>query len=66
MLFNNREFKKLSIVAFLSALFIVGGFYLTMLPVIVQIVFLFIGVVSGVATVVGLMKLLFKMNKDAV
>ena len=64
MLFNNPEFKKLSILAFVSALFIVGGFYLTMLPVILQIVFLLIGVVCGVMALVGLIKFLMKMNKD--
>lgn len=66
MLFNNSEFRKLSILAFLSALFIVGGFYLTMLPIIIQIIFLLIGVVSGVVALVGLIKFLVKMNKDAV
>lgn len=66
MLFSNPEFKKLSILAFVSALFIIGGFYLTMLPVILQIIFLLVGVVCGVMALVGLIKFLMKMNKDIV
>ena len=66
MLFSNPEFRKLSILAFISALFIVAGFYLTMIHVVFQIIFLFVGVVNGVATLVGLIKLLVKMNNKDV
>ena len=66
MLFSNSEFKKLSIIAFVGALFIIGGFYLTMLPVILQIIFLLIGVIATARTVIGLIKFLMKMNKDIV
>lgn len=66
MLLKNVEFRKLSILAFISAVFIVAGFYLTMLPVIVQILLLLAGVIAGMATLVGLIKLLVKMNKDGI
>lgn len=65
MLFNNPEFKKLSILAFVSALLIVGGLYLTMWPIIIQIILLLIGLLCGVFTFAGLIKFLAKMNKEA-
>jgi len=60
---NSPEIRKLSILSFISAVFVVGGFYLTMLPVGLQILLLLVGVINGVATLIGIIKYLIKVNK---
>lgn len=63
MIMNSPEFRKLSILSFISAIFVIGGFYLTMIPVGFQVILLLIGVINGVATLIGLIKYLIKVNK---
>lgn len=63
MIMNSPEIRKLSILSFISAVFVVGGFYLTMLPVGLQILLLLVGVINGVATLIGIIKYLIKVNK---
>ena len=63
MIMNSPEIRKLSILSFISAVFVVGGFYLTMLPIGLQILLLLVGVINGVATLIGIIKYLIKVNK---
>ena len=63
MIMNSPEIRKLSILSFISAVFVVGGFYLTMLPIGFQVLLLLVGVINGVATLIGIIKYLIKVNK---
>ena len=59
-----NDFRSLSALTALSALLILLGFYLTNLPLIVQIVLLFAGVAIGVYTLVGIIRLLITQSKN--
>ena len=59
-----NDFRSLSALTALSALLILLGFYLTNLPLIVQIVLLFVGVAIGVYTLVGIIRLLITQSKN--
>ena len=59
-----NDFRALSALTALSALLVLLGFYLTNLPLIVQIVLLFVGVAIGVYTLVGIIRLLITQSKN--
>lgn len=54
------NFRVLSALTSLGALLIIAGFFLTMLPVSIQIIFLLAGVITCIITMYGL----FKYYKD--
>ena len=59
-----NDFRSLSALTALSALLILLGFYLTNLPLMVQIVLLLAGVAIGVYTLVGIIRLLITQSKN--
>lgn len=58
-----KDFRTLSALCAASAVFILLGFFLTKTPIIVQILLLVIGLVLGVITLIGLMKLFIAQQK---
>ncbi|MFF5996832.1 hypothetical protein AAGS61_19145 [Lysinibacillus sp. KU-BSD001] len=59
-----KDFRTLSALCAASALFILLGFYLTKTPVIFQILLLVIGLIIGIITLIGLVKLLISQQKQ--
>ena len=59
----SKEFRNLMFLYILCAIFIFGGFYLTSLPTIVQIILLSIGLILTVYTLIQLTKALMRQTK---
>ncbi|MGM9950765.1 MAG: hypothetical protein ACI33P_11585 [Lysinibacillus sp.] len=58
-----RDFRTLSALCAASALFILLGFFLTEIPLVLQILLLLAGLVIGVITFIGLVKLFIQQQK---
>ncbi|KGR87930.1 hypothetical protein [Lysinibacillus odysseyi] len=61
-----KDFRVLSALCAASALFISLGFFLTETPVLLQILLLVIGLVIGIITFIGLVKLFIAQQKGNV
>ncbi|WP_431028600.1 hypothetical protein [Lysinibacillus sp. LZ02] len=59
-----KDFRILSALCAASALFILLGFYLTKTPVMFQILLLVVGLIIGIITLIGLVKLLISQQKQ--
>ena len=60
-----ENFRVLCALCSLGALLILAGFFLTMLHVIIQILFLVAGLVTLCVTMVGIVKYYIKNQKNA-
>lgn len=58
-----KDFRTLSALCAASAVFILLGFFLTETPVFLQILLLLIGLVIGIITLIGLVKLFIQQQK---
>ena len=59
-----RDFRTLSALCAASAVFILLGFFLTEIPIPLQILLLLAGLIIGVITLIGLVKLFIQQQKD--
>ena len=61
-----KDFRTLSALCAASAVFILLGFFLTETPLLLQIILLVVGLIIGVITLIGLVKLFnAQQNGDA-
>ncbi|WP_413364258.1 hypothetical protein [Lysinibacillus sp. 3P01SB] len=58
-----KDFRTLSALCAASAVFILLGFFLTETPILLQILLLLIGLVIGIITLIGLVKLFIQQQK---
>ncbi len=58
-----KEFRTLALLCSLSALLILIGFFLTSIPVPLQIIILLAGVGFGIYTLIGLIRLFIGQSK---
>ncbi len=58
-----KDFRTLSALCAASAVFVLLGFFLTKTPILLQILLLLIGLVIGIITLIGLVKLFIQQQK---
>lgn len=58
-----KDFRTLSALCAASAVFILLGFFLTETPLLLQIFLLVVGLIIGVITLIGLVKLFIAQQK---
>ncbi len=58
-----KDFRTLSALCAASAVFILLGFFLTETPLLLQIILLVVGLIIGVITLIGLVKLFIAQQK---
>ena len=58
-----KDFRTLSALCAASAVFILLGFFLTETPLLLQIILLVVGLIIGVITLIGLVKLFNAQQK---